>query len=521
MKKITQTENIFLLSGFCAVLYFAFSGAMMDIALAAYKQGFIEAGSSFHTFWNHTFVILYKAIFVVGLFLVSRGVFKKLSQSKLSHLQALTTISARGSILLMLLIFLTICFDATFIVGLSADHSYKDLGIGILGHIQIPIPADGPVIRIVESIGALAVISIVSISVYFLIRIYRITPSWQEANKTFPRKNKPEIAKVFLSQYFTVSILQFSGILPFAYPLQDAILPLFVYISMLLNVFIFYPRFTKKSFLSQVSLNAVVQFYVACAFAVPYLLLFSITELSLSMAFATAIPSLFVTLFVVSHAISIPYYLVRRQAITANNKLLKKVEKQDSELSLLKSQINPHFLFNSLNTVYGLALEEESPKTADGVQKLSAMMRFMLQENTSDEIPLSREINYIHDYIDFQRLRIADNKNIALDIEVDADQCRDKIAPMLLIPMIENAFKHGISMNAASWIKIRIGCHQREVSLQIQNSMHPKSKGHIEESGIGLDNVRKRLEILYPEKHIFRLIETKEHFEADIKVTLS
>lgn len=196
------------------------------------------------------------------------------------------------------------------------------------------------------------------------------------------------------------------------------------------------------------------------------------------------------------------------------------LERKGSELSLLKSQINPHFLFNSLNTVYGLALEEESPKAAEGVQKLSEMMRFMLQENTADKIPLEREIKYIHDYIDFQRLRITDKENVDLDIEI-MENCTGQIAPMLLIPMIENAFKHGISLQAPSWIKVVLAFDQNEVSLNVQNSMHPKVNRKSEESGIGLENVRKRLDILYPQQHIFQLFENDDSFEANIKVTLS
>lgn len=191
----------------------------------------------------------------------------------------------------------------------------------------------------------------------------------------------------------------------------------------------------------------------------------------------------------------------------------------DSELSLLKSQINPHFLFNSLNTVYGLALEEQSPKSAEGIQKLSDMMRFMLQENTAERIPLEREIKYINDYVDFQTLRIEDIENIQLDIDLGVN-CQGEIAPMLLIPMIENAFKHGISLDKPSWITMKLECNQNEVHLNIQNSMHQKVGGNSEESGIGLENVRQRLKILYPNKHLFQLLENDKQFEANIKITL-
>ncbi|MCE7993596.1 MAG: histidine kinase [Roseivirga sp.] len=518
MKRIVQIENIILIPGLIAVVFFALPTMIPETTLHEYSQGFSNSGRQFHSFWNYSFVLTYKAAFVIGLFLSCRRVFNKYSQSKASYKWALSSISLSASVLTMVLIFLTVNFDPAFITGKQLPG---DLGISILGHIEIPLPSDGPVIWVIESIGSLVMISLVAVSLYFLWRIYRIEPSWQPANKVFIGKNRPENSNIFLSQYFTVSVLQFSGLLPFSAPLQDAILPLFVYLPMLANIFLFYPRFTRGSFLRKISLNVVVQFYMASVFAVPYLLLFNLSDLSLSMALATAIPSLFITLLIVSHVISIPYFLLRRQAISAHTKLVKKVERQDSELSLLKSQINPHFLFNSLNTVYGLALQEESPRTAEGVQKLSSMMRFMLLENTADKISLDREIGYIHDYIDFQRLRIANNDNISLDIDIKDNDCHNQIAPMLLIPMIENAFKHGISMKEPSWIKVMLSCNQQEISLQIENSLHNKSTSTLEESGIGLENVRKRLDILYPEKHIFKLTQTPETFSADIKVTLS
>ncbi|GEM_PF-3527804 len=191
-----------------------------------------------------------------------------------------------------------------------------------------------------------------------------------------------------------------------------------------------------------------------------------------------------------------------------------------SELNFLKSQINPHFLFNSLNTVYGLALLDKSPRTADGIQKLSEMMRFMLNENTQERIPLSKEIKYIEDYVEFQKLRIDDLDKIKVQLQINAN-CEGNIAPMLLIPMIENAFKHGVSLDKESWITIEISCRDHAVMLDIKNSNHNKTKLRTDESGVGLENVRQRLAILYPENHLFQIIDHPDVFEAKVKVQLS
>lgn len=198
-----------------------------------------------------------------------------------------------------------------------------------------------------------------------------------------------------------------------------------------------------------------------------------------------------------------------------------KVASTSSELTLLKSQINPHFLFNSLNTVYGLALNEESPKTAHAVQQLSEMMRFMLHENTAEKIELKKEVEYLNNYIELQKLRLDQNQNIQLDIEID-DACEGEIAPMLLIPFVENAFKHGISLKEPSWIKIRLSCADKKVHLNVHNSVHKRlDDPEMGKSGIGQENVRKRLAILYPQKHLFQLYDAEDNYEANIKIDLS
>ncbi|WP_157716535.1 sensor histidine kinase [Roseivirga ehrenbergii] len=196
------------------------------------------------------------------------------------------------------------------------------------------------------------------------------------------------------------------------------------------------------------------------------------------------------------------------------------IASSESELSLLKSQINPHFLFNSLNTVYGLALKEESPKTAHAVQQLSEMMRFMLHENHAEKIPLQKEIDYLRNYIELQTLRISQKDHFQLEVDV-AEGCQGEITPMVLIPFVENAFKHGVSFQKPSWVKIKLTCNAEEVHLNVQNSVHKHGEDPEKgKSGIGLENVRKRLGILYPEKHLFQIYETEDSFEANIKITL-
>lgn len=191
------------------------------------------------------------------------------------------------------------------------------------------------------------------------------------------------------------------------------------------------------------------------------------------------------------------------------------VNQSSANLSFLRSQINPHFLFNALNTLYGSALMENAEKTSDGIQKLGDMMRFMLHENQMDRIPLSREIDYLRNYLDLQMLRFAKEDHLDVTIQINEAHCQGDISPMLLIPFVENAFKHGISTKSKSWIKINLRCLQGSVHLDVVNSMHPKkaTEDPKDESGIGLENVKSRLEHFYPQKHNLTIVANDtEHF---------
>lgn len=195
--------------------------------------------------------------------------------------------------------------------------------------------------------------------------------------------------------------------------------------------------------------------------------------------------------------------------------LSSQVNQSTANLSFLRSQINPHFLFNALNTLYGAALMENAEKTSDGIQKLGDMMRFMLHENQMDKIPLTREIDYLRNYLDLQMLRFKNESNLDVEIKLSDEICEGSIAPMLLIPYVENAFKHGISTKSKSWIKINLRCLQGSVHLDVVNSIHPKKQTEDprDESGIGLENVKSRLAHFYPQKHNLTIVANDtEHF---------
>lgn len=204
------------------------------------------------------------------------------------------------------------------------------------------------------------------------------------------------------------------------------------------------------------------------------------------------------------------------------NTLNLKVDQGSANLAFLRSQINPHFLFNALNTLYGTALQETAERTSEGIQKLGDMMRFMLHENNQDKIPVIREKEYLVNYVDLQNLRIKGQENIEIIFNRTEDGCTGEIAPMLLIPFVENAFKHGISLQKKSWVKISLRCLDGSVHLDVNNSIHRSSDEDPEKksSGIGLDNVKQRLNLLYPNKHELVVRENELEYFVHLSIKL-
>ncbi|WP_300601703.1 histidine kinase [Niabella sp.] len=194
----------------------------------------------------------------------------------------------------------------------------------------------------------------------------------------------------------------------------------------------------------------------------------------------------------------------------------------EANLSFLRSQINPHFLFNALNTLYGTALQEHADRTGEGIQKLGDMMRFMLHENVQDKILLVREVEYLNNYIDLQKLRTVNSPDILIQVKVDEPASGLQISPMLLIPFVENAFKHGISLKEHSYITIALHTQDNILYFDVQNSIHLKQDGDPEKlkSGIGLPNVRERLLLEYPDRHELVIRQTAKDFFVHLTIHL-
>ena len=202
--------------------------------------------------------------------------------------------------------------------------------------------------------------------------------------------------------------------------------------------------------------------------------------------------------------------------------LQTEVGQSHAKLDFLRSQINPHFLFNAMNTLYGTAIQEGAERTAEGIQKLSDMMRFMLQENMQEKIALSREIDYLNNYISLQKLRTGTTPGIDIHTDIPETESLYRIAPMLLIPFVENAFKHGISFREPSHIKVSLEVKDATLYFDVNNSRHarPEHDPEKDQSGIGLENVKQRLQLLYPKKHELMIRETGKEFFVHLVLQL-
>ncbi len=216
--------------------------------------------------------------------------------------------------------------------------------------------------------------------------------------------------------------------------------------------------------------------------------------------------------------------LIRRALSREKVFLATAVSRKTAELDQLRAQINPHFLFNTLNTLYSVSLKESAEQTAGGIQKLGDMMRFMLNENHRERIPLSKEIEYLDNYLDIQRMRIDEERNVEIRVNIQHPEGHFMIAPMLLNPFVENAFKHGISFRRSSWIYITLTHDETRLFFKVHNSLHPRQdviyEAH-ESNGIGLENVKKRLQLIYPQRHTLDIQESEQDYFISLTLLLS
>jgi hypothetical protein len=210
------------------------------------------------------------------------------------------------------------------------------------------------------------------------------------------------------------------------------------------------------------------------------------------------------------------------------SEILKK-DKAVAQLELLKSQVHPHFIFNTLNNLYTLSLQHDR-RTPDLIHRLSSLLSYMLYDSKDAVIPVTKEIEYIRNYIELQKIRYSDRLDVSVNIFLQVDGFL--VAPLLLLPLVENCFKHSVAEETGrAWIRIDLSREGDWMVVKMENSVAEKGAGAAPAAnghqcaggtggtgGIGLDNVRRRLEILYPEQHEFRTLCEDNSFLAVLKI---
>jgi hypothetical protein len=192
-------------------------------------------------------------------------------------------------------------------------------------------------------------------------------------------------------------------------------------------------------------------------------------------------------------------------------------EQLETELSYLKAQINPHFLFNTLNSIYSLAIEK-SDYTATAVVKLSGMMRYIISESHKHFVSLEKEINYINDYIELQKFRLGGT--VEINYSLQGNYTGKEIAPLILITFVENAFKYGVNPEEYSEIFVGINIDDDVLTLKVENNKVTTLQSKIEASGLGISNTRNRLQMLYPRNHKLMIDDSTEKFKVHLEVSL-
>lgn len=219
-----------------------------------------------------------------------------------------------------------------------------------------------------------------------------------------------------------------------------------------------------------------------------------------------------IILFITIWSISATIPVIRQWRRSENRAIEAETERANAELAFLKSQVNPHFLFNTLNNIYSLAVSK-SEHTAPSIMKLSSIMRYVTDEVGEDFVPLENEVACMENYIDLQKLRLGSKMKV--DYTITGGLANKQVPPLLLMTFVENVFKYGISSHEESDISIRLKTDEHSIAFYCRNRLF-ETKRNTERTGIGIANGRKRLQHLYPNTHSLHIREEDGFFTVQL-----
>jgi two-component system, LytTR family, sensor kinase len=290
-----------------------------------------------------------------------------------------------------------------------------------------------------------------------------------------------------------------------------------------LNLYFFLPKYvTNKSkwlyLLKLISLVTV--FYLLDYVAIKYIYLNNLpTKLYILESYNFYLEKILPLLYLIVFGISTAYFFISAWLKNEKQKMEMLTLQFNTELALLKNQISPHFLFNSLNNLFSLAQKHNIAELENGISTLAGMMRYITYESNSRDISLKNEIAHIENYISVFKLSTGDSDNLKLDFNIKGDFENVRIAPFLLIPLIENALKFGIHFNHPSKVKISLVYENKDLTFYILNTDYSHLKKRLDNSsGVGLKNVVKRLQLIYPDSHSLKTEKQNNNYVTQLLI---
>lgn len=337
---------------------------------------------------------------------------------------------------------------------------------------------------------------------------------------------EPSVHIIIWLVLYTLSVLFIRTIGPFNRIDNTLFAPLTI--GTLFNAGIFYvtaliliPRYANKSRIKRFIISFLL-FFAGCTVLETMIDNFFLVwlysdsaETFLSMLITNGVVNLFFA------STGLGYGFTRIWVISEKKKQALIREKLTAELNFLKTQLNPHFLFNVLNMAYSSASRKGDTQTADIIEKLSVLMRYMIYESNAEKVDVEREIVFIRHYINLQKMRFSSDIPVTVTFAVEGHYTGYQIAPLILIPFIENAFKYGIKLEQKSDISLKMIFQNGEMVFTARNTLFKNSQAvNGNKSGIGIKNTKKRLAILYPNRHQLNIIRHEKEFVVSLFLDL-
>lgn len=226
----------------------------------------------------------------------------------------------------------------------------------------------------------------------------------------------------------------------------------------------------------------------------------------------------FFLLSIIGLASVIRFYKIYLAQEKKQNQLIQ--ENLETQYTFLKAQVNPHFLFNALNNIYSMAVQKEQSDIALGIENLSGIMQYLTYQSNAKEVPLKKEIELLKNYIDIEQLRLSNTDEVTISFNVEGEIKDKMISPVLLLPLVENAFKHGVKIDEKCLVSIKLLVIENQLNFTIKNTLFDFGDKAINEKGIGLENVKKRLELRYAGRYSLQTKPIGGYFYTDLKVEL-